>query len=1023
MKPNFALGLTEDGITLWQRGGDGWLRVGAVAPEAADMDAQMQGLAQIAQALAPDGVLTKLVVPDEQMLFCDLPVSARNREMQGHEIRAQLVGRTPYPVEELDIDWTVSDGVARAAVVARETLVEAEDFAREYGFNPVTTVAAPKDQGFTHEPFFGPTRSARDIVGDVSVLERDEDILQEVGIAQLPEPELVQETAPVEKAPSTPPETETAVKTEPERSDPPPAPTETEVATPERPQDKPEKGTVAQVAPEQEHSADDTPESVTKDSAREAPKTTTPAPAPKTPSPAAPETAPPPPGSGAQKAAVAGKAALLDKLKAAKFTRDPAKGTVTDRAKATLSNATAALTQGSKSEPRAQDEPDAPGSAAFRSRRATGPVAKVETVSDANASECTASQSPGLRAKLADAQSISKRKISGLAKALGAEKRKPDPAQAKTALSSRKAASDDFNAGATSRNRPSQSGYPLKMTRNPETAARKDPLETLKSRAASGGAATNSTSEAERMTIFGARNNDLASDTGQKRALLVLGGVGMVLLAAGVWAFYFMSRPAAPPEDLAQTELPADVIEPAPILPDQLVEGTAAEPSETPLIPVEDMPLPVEEDIEAALGLEDAAEQVPFDTSELGQTETVQRADPDAAVQAEEPPMSVDEHPTGRGVGLQSSGLIAPQDPVPLPEPPDAPAPFNADDLPPTRAELAQMAEAAAADPTEADLDTPAEALTVDREVEAVEITVSDGTPPMIPPDRPDSVVDTSAAVTEALESAALEDAADISAADIEASPDSMTAAPTEEDALPEGEAVDVSADLMPEEADLDISVTEGRPAATPPQRPEGLVPQVDEPEALAPESTDEAEADPITEQAAVDTPPPGGVVLSLLRPEARPETIGETAGTSPETGPEFDASDLAVAQSQRPGARPSQFATIVQRALRSAQQRSPAEAPVQTARAAVPSAPPIPASASVAREATQARAINLRQINLIGVMGTSSSRRALVRLSNGRIVTVGVGDSLDNGQVTAISESELRYTRRGRNVVLRLPS
>jgi Tfp pilus assembly protein PilP len=84
---------------------------------------------------------------------------------------------------------------------------------------------------------------------------------------------------------------------------------------------------------------------------------------------------------------------------------------------------------------------------------------------------------------------------------------------------------------------------------------------------------------------------------------------------------------------------------------------------------------------------------------------------------------------------------------------------------------------------------------------------------------------------------------------------------------------------------------------------------------------------------------------------------------------------------------------------------------------------PNLPTSTSVAREATQSRAINLRQVNLLGVMGTNSNRRALVRLSNGRVVTVRVGERLDDGQVTAIGDSELRYNRRGRDVVLRIAS
>jgi Tfp pilus assembly protein PilP len=66
--------------------------------------------------------------------------------------------------------------------------------------------------------------------------------------------------------------------------------------------------------------------------------------------------------------------------------------------------------------------------------------------------------------------------------------------------------------------------------------------------------------------------------------------------------------------------------------------------------------------------------------------------------------------------------------------------------------------------------------------------------------------------------------------------------------------------------------------------------------------------------------------------------------------------------------------------------------------------------------------AINLRQVNLIGVYGKPSSRRALIRLSNGRYQKVSVGDRINGGRVSAIGNSELRYTKGGRNVVLQMP-
>jgi hypothetical protein len=89
---------------------------------------------------------------------------------------------------------------------------------------------------------------------------------------------------------------------------------------------------------------------------------------------------------------------------------------------------------------------------------------------------------------------------------------------------------------------------------------------------------------------------------------------------------------------------------------------------------------------------------------------------------------------------------------------------------------------------------------------------------------------------------------------------------------------------------------------------------------------------------------------------------------------------------------------------------------------AVAPAGPTIPTRASVARQATIQNAISLRQVNLIGVYGTPSDRRALVRLANGRYVKVEVGDRVDGGRVAAIGDSSLQYVKNNRNITLAMP-
>jgi hypothetical protein len=191
----------------------------------------------------------------------------------------------------------------------------------------------------------------------------------------------------------------------------------------------------------------------------------------------------------------------------------------------------------------------------------------------------------------------------------------------------------------------------------------------------------------------------------------------------------------------------------------------------------------------------------------------------------------------------------------------------------------------------------------------------------------------------------------------------------------------------------------------------------------------------PETDTAALDAPPPGGVSLAALRPQRRPtDLVPPPEPAAPQDlaaiAPEPDltgATPQAVAASPIPGARPDSIPERARQILAAASAPPPTGSaePEITDEADEPAgggdAPSIPSSASVARQATETNAIDLSEINLIGVFGTAGDRRALVRLSSGRVVRVGVGDRLDGGQVTAIGEGELRYTAGGSNQVLRI--
>ncbi|MCU0802155.1 MAG: translation initiation factor 2, partial [Rhodobacteraceae bacterium] len=130
MKPNFALNLTDDSITLLQRTGRGWNPLGTVAFGGDDMDAALSALLTEATEKAPrGGVSTKLVIPNSQILYTTVTVTASTDAARRDEIRAALAGRTPYDVFDLAFDYEGEGPEVAVAVVAQETLDQAEDFA------------------------------------------------------------------------------------------------------------------------------------------------------------------------------------------------------------------------------------------------------------------------------------------------------------------------------------------------------------------------------------------------------------------------------------------------------------------------------------------------------------------------------------------------------------------------------------------------------------------------------------------------------------------------------------------------------------------------------------------------------------------------------------------------------------------------------------------------------------------------------------------------------------------------------
>lgn len=169
MKPNFALSLSFDGITLLHRAGGGWRRVGSVPLDAADLAGELADLRGRAEALDPAGVRCKLLIPNDQIRYMTIRTGRVSESERREAAAGALDGATPYALDELAFDVSADGEFTHIAAVARETLDEAESFANDHGFNPVSFAAVPEDESFAGEPFFGVTTLAADLTDGAQV--------------------------------------------------------------------------------------------------------------------------------------------------------------------------------------------------------------------------------------------------------------------------------------------------------------------------------------------------------------------------------------------------------------------------------------------------------------------------------------------------------------------------------------------------------------------------------------------------------------------------------------------------------------------------------------------------------------------------------------------------------------------------------------------------------------------------------------------------------------------------------------
>lgn len=481
--------------------------------------------------------------------------------------------------------------------------------------------------------------------------------------------------------------------------------------------------------------------------------------------------------------------------------------------------------------------------------------------------------------------------------------------------------------------------------------------------------------EAEKMTVFGARPSQQDLPAAPRRGMrrLALGSVALVALLVAGWVLLGIEPDPAPeaPEQAEAQPAPAEA-------------AAVTQPEAIALLPPEEAPEqaaatpPPPEVAEPAAPEETAAETpaLPLTPMEIrpAPATPAEAAARYAATgiwqRAPQPPVSPVATPLGEIAlaALTPTDRVAPVTGLPDTSAARPPVTFTSPPNPPLADQRFTLDARGLVAGTAEGARTPEGHM------------VYAGRPPVVPPARPAETLQPGAEGAEGAEAQPV------------ALPLATPPADSAETPAPEAEAqTEPQAEATPTEEAPEADVAEATEAtATAPE--DQLRPRL-RPEGLAPEA--EAEATPETDAEAE----------AAAEPEADIDTEAIESAT-----------DLAASLALRPRPRPEDFEALV-----AAAQAAALAAPVITV--PTPSVTPAaPVQPSVARQATVENAINLNNVNLIGVSGSPSERTALVRLSDGRIRKVQVGDRLDGGRVAAIGEGELRYVKGNRNLLLEMP-
>lgn len=983
MTPKLALDLSEDGISLLHRlpNGKGWEKVGFANIDSDTLTNDLKRLRKIAIDLEGKNFSTKLIIPESQLLYDVVTVGPNVKD----DVEWALELRTPYRADQLSYDFT-GEGVHRQVVaVARQTLEEAEAFLKPHRLNPLGFTAVPTSDQFDREPFLGPFGESDGFVtgsNPVRIVDDTETI----------RPTVVAKTDDEEPTANAPPADEVEAAEEPEESAEAPLEETLSSAT--------EDTETANIDESAEEDSDEVAET------------------------AEPEEVQVDEEIGEEQEPV--EAALEETEEA----EEPSPETVeelhvadnseieTDPAIEVAPEVETEVETASETDPGEDTPQDETEAAAFSSRRSISAEDAASTGDRVNK----------LTSRIAVPSTAPK--LAGMRKTPNLDRSNRDSAEPPLT-------SDTDGAEDTKKSAPSVVAPPFhsketvvaKQVTNPIVVPVDDlaPMPPVQPTAAS-------TSAEMPLSAPANRDNDddvaiavVAATAPAEPSSSSFLGRGALLTAALITIlalFGYFSTFLFPSEDLAGGE-------------------------DSPAVQTE-----IEQDNQQAATEEPPLETVISPDTDVATDNNITAPAPLNETEAEAPEVEV-ARGTEADDGLNSAQTTD-----------EDIAGTVEEDVPPfAETELAAL-------PTDTDLQNPATTLT---DEEAAELEIPPVPTPMTLPEAEaayavSGVWQKAPEINGGPRSPNLNDLTisslgkppnkpelNLLRADTLAQPDvSIAALPSPP---PSGTDFEFGEDgfvLATPEGALTpdgVLVIAGTPPVPARQRPASAVEQqLDEQNARLAQirPTQRPGTVEFTPTPEEDDPLIGGLTRAELverRPQPRPqsaqaqaaaiaEALAEAAGTEPDETLADEGTELAIAASLVPASRP---ASIAQRAEQVRAARAAAAASAGTgeattedddARARGPAVarasranPTAPTSSSVARAATDSNALPLGKVTLIGVFGSDSSRRALVRMPNGRFKKVTVGDRVDGGRVAAIGADQLRYVKNGRTLTLRMPS